>query len=96
MATEPGHPRRVAGRPQRPQGVHVAHGVGALPVAVVLVDHQLAVAGEVLERLALQDQVGAVGQAVEEGPVEDEEAAADARALARGLLGETSRRAARR
>src|SRR4051794_41792727 len=54
-AVVPDPPRGLAAVPQGAQVVDVADGVGALPVAVVLVGHELAVGGELLERLALED-----------------------------------------
>src|SRR5207237_3567704 len=67
----PDTPGRGAAVPQGAEVLDVAHRVGALPEAFVLVDGELAVGGQALERPALQDAVVLRPQPVQDGTVED-------------------------
>src|SRR5687767_324119 len=74
--TLPPHlPRRRAGVPDLVEGLPLAVGVHGVEEAAMAVGHQLALVGQPLQRLALQDRVVAV-QVVEDLAVEDEEAGA--------------------
>src|SRR5581483_1056921 len=78
---EPGRvpvvPGSRAGIPQFVQVTVLAAIIHRVPEAVVLEGGQLAVAGELYQRLLLQYQVGRFVQAVEKAAVEDEETAVD-------------------
>jgi len=54
LGLPPDLPRCVAAFPKGLEADFVADGVHALPEAVVLISHELAVAGEMFERLALE------------------------------------------
>ena len=80
-------PGRRPARPELLEQLLVAHGVHALPEAVVPVRHQLAVACELLERLTLP--LGLVARhVVEHARLEHEEGAVDPDLLDLRLLGE--------
>src|SRR5688572_9661746 len=69
-------PRRRARAPQRLEQLALADGIHRLEEAAMLVGHQLADAGQALQRLTLEDRL-VVGQVVEHARLEDEEAAVD-------------------
>src|SRR6185437_16310834 len=74
--SSPDFPRGVAALPERFQPHFVAHGVHALPEAVVLIGHQLAIARQLLQRLALELRRIAF-DVVEDSRLEYEERAVD-------------------
>src|SRR6185437_15849817 len=72
----PNLPGRIAARPERLEAHLVTHGVHALPEAVVLVGHELAVARQAFQRLALE-QRGIAVDVIEDARLENEEGAVD-------------------
>src|SRR6185312_15343359 len=78
-------PRRLPALPQVIEMKIVAVSVHGVPETLVEIDRELAVAGQVAQRLLLQEEVRIVVQVVEDLALEDEEAAAHD-ALRRGLL----------
>src|SRR6185312_8523472 len=72
----PDLPGGIAARPEGLEAHFVAHGVHALPETVVLVGHELPVARQTLERLALE-QRGIARDVIEHLRLENEEGAVD-------------------
>ena len=79
-------PGGFAARPEAVERLELAVGVHAHPEVLVAVDGELAVAREPPQRRLLEDQLGLVGQVVEDLALEDEEAAADEALGRRRLL----------
>src|ERR1700704_6408246 len=77
----------VSALPQLLEVPLLAQRVHGLEEAVVAVRHQLAVCGQLLEHLALERRVGP-GDVVQDGGLEDEEAAIDPSHVDLGLLRE--------
>src|SRR6266550_571871 len=82
----PDLPRRLAAGPLFFEGAALPHRVHRAPVPLMPEDRELSLACEALERLALEDRVGA--DVVERLPPEDEEAAVDPALVQLGLLAE--------
>src|SRR6516225_1059138 len=76
-ATLPHRPGRTPVRPETRQMLVIARRVHAVPEMLVTVGHQLAVAGQLLERFALEHKIGTIAEPIEHGAREDEEPAAD-------------------
>src|SRR5579872_5892649 len=81
----PDLPGCIPAGPQPFQTDFVAHGVHALPEAVVLVGHELPVARQALQGLALELRIVAL-DVVEHSRLEHEEGAVDPRLAGEGLL----------
>src|SRR5262245_56562401 len=84
----PNLPGSLSAVPQGLESDFVAYGVHALPEAVMLVRHELPVAGEVFERLALELRRMAA-DIVKHAGLKDEERAVDPRFPGERLLIET-------
>ena len=76
--------------PEAFQHLEVAEGVHALPEAIVAVNHELAIPGQVLQGLALQNAPIVDGEVVENLRLEDEEPPVDEALGGLGLLGEAA------
>src|SRR5579883_3505926 len=83
----PDLPRRPPRGPEALEEPEVAEGVHALPELPVAIGHELALAGEAFQRLALPARLVVV-DVMEDLGLEDEEAAVDPSLAGLGLLGE--------